>query len=314
MDLTIILDDLLGKFRLASGRLEGISLALLTVFLTYEIITEIVFKKNRTPLTLLLDNTVKYCFLYFSIINYQEVNQKLNETFIWLAGKASGSNGMDPTSMPSMIIKVGGLELRKLILNMDVFELQTYVNIFFYILGTIVLVFLALQIFITFLEYTVVTSLIIIFIPLNAFSFTKEWGSKVWSTLFSQNVKIFVLTFLTNFIMVYLNEPMGEPNFENAITYIAGLLGLVFLASKTHDVVASIFSGTPSLGGVTPKDVGNAAATGVRGAMAGQQMAQAGMQGAGLGLATGGVKGAIAGGMKGALGKANEIRASKRGN
>ncbi len=318
MDLTIILDDLINKFRLASGRLTDISLGLLTIFIAYEIVTEIAIKRNRKPIMLIFDNIVKYGFLYWFIIDYENLTQKLNESFIWLAGKAAGTSGIDPQSMPSNIILTGYFELKKL--PIKALEPSTYINLFLFGLGIIVIVYLALQIFITFLEYTVVTSLIIIFIPLNAFALTKEWGSKVWSTLFSQNVKIFVLTFLTNFIVMYLDEPMSENSVKGAIIYISGLLGLGFLTSKTHEVVAGIFSGTPSLGAPTPMQTYKGAVSAVgagmavgRAVQAGKQVGSAGLQGAGIGLVTGGIGGAVKGSMKASIDKAKQIKASKRG-
>ncbi len=311
MDLTIILDDLINKFRLASGRLTDISLGLLTIFIAYEIVTELAIKRNKKPIMLIFDNIVKYGFLYWFIIDYQNLTQKLNESFIWLAGKAAGTSGVDPKSMPSDIIWKGLSELQNL--SFKALEPKTYINVLLFIIGALVIIYLALQIFITFLEYTVVTSLIIVFIPLNAFALTKEWGSKVWSALFSQNVKIFVLTFLTNFIMVYLNEPMSDPSVEGALMYISGLLGLGFLASKTHEVVASIFTGTPSLGAPAPMQVAAAGMAVGRTAQAAKQIGGAGAQGMAVGFATGGIGGAVKGGMKASIDKAKEIRASKRG-
>ncbi|MGL5204534.1 type IV secretion system protein [Cetobacterium sp.] len=309
MDLTIILDDLMKKFALATERLEPIALGILTLMFGFELLVAIAWRQEDSdPVKILRNKFGMWGGLYLMIFMYRRLLVKINESFIWLASKASGYNEVQPSSMPSIIIKNGLSDLGKLLDSFSPLESVSWLKLGCYILGIIIICYLALEIFIVYLEYSLVTSLIIIFIPFCMFEKTRFMGEKVFSLVISQNIKIFILTFLVTFVTKYLAQPFNGTEPVEVIPYIAGLAGLAFLVSKTAGLSASIIQGTPQLS--SGLDVKSFTAGAIAGAVgAGSIAKQAGIgasagasQGGISGYAKNGYAGGVAGTVAGAIG------------
>lgn len=300
MDLTSILNDLMGKFSLATERLEPIALGILTLMFGLEFLVAIAWRQEDSdPVKILRNKFSLWAVLYMMIFMYRRLLVKINESFIWLAGKASGVEIKNPEGMPSIIVQRGLAELKKAIDPFNFTEADSWIGLLIYIIGIIIVCYLALEIFIAYLEYSLLTSLVIIFIPFNMFEKTRFMGERVFSLVISQNMKIFLLTFLVSFITKYLNEPLQSATLEGAIVYLSGLAGLAFLASKTAGLSTSIIQGTPQLS--SGGDIKSFTAGAVAGAIgAGAIARQAGM-GASTGATDGGISGYGKGGYAGSL-------------
>ncbi|ERT66845.1 putative P-type conjugative transfer protein TrbL [Cetobacterium somerae ATCC BAA-474] len=323
MDLTTILNELMNKFSLATERLEPIALGILTLMFGFELLVAIAWRQEESdPVKILRNKFGMWAGLYTMIFMYRRLLVKINESFIWLAGKASGVEIKNPSGMPSAIIGNGFLELEKLRKNIQFSDMSSWLFLVLLIFGIVIVCYLALEIFIVYLEYSLITSLVIIFIPFCMFEKTRFMGERVFSLVISQNIKIFLLTFLISFITKYLNEPLVENTLGGGLMYIAGLAGLAFLASKTSGLSASIIQGTPQLS--SGLDVKSFTAGAIAGAVgAGTIVKQAGI-GASAGASQGGISGyakngyaggvvgtvtgAIGGGISGAIKGAKNLK------
>lgn len=294
MDLTTILNELMNKFSLATERLEPIALGILTLMFGLEFVVAIAWRQEDSdPVKILRNKFALWAVLYMMIFMYRRLLVKINESFIWLAGKASGVEMKHPSSMPSAIIENGLEELSKLASPFDILDGSSWLGLLVYVVGMVIVCYLALEIFIAYLEYALLTSLVIIFIPFNMFEKTRFMGERVFSLVISQNIKIFLLTFLVSFITKYLNEPLKTADVEGGIIYLSGLAGLAFLASKTAGLSTSIIQGTPQLS--SGLDVKSFA----MGAMAYSMGAGSIARQAGMGASTGATDGGISGYGKG---------------
>ena len=215
MNLSIILNDLMMKFSLATERLEPIALGILTLMFGLEFVVAIAWRQEDSdPVKILRNKFALWAVLYMMIFMYRRLLVKINESFIWLAGKASGVEMKHPSSMPSAIIENGLEELSKLASPFDILDGSSWLGLLVYVVGMVIVCYLALEIFIAYLEYALLTSLVIIFIPFNMFEKTRFMVERVFSLVISQNIKIFLLTFLVSFITKYLNEPLKTADVE----------------------------------------------------------------------------------------------------
>lgn len=281
MDLTTILDELVRELGKIPTRLTDVVIAFIPLFMMIEVVYQLGWKEKYTDvLSVIKDNLKLYCWLYFFAINYTEIRDSLNSSMIWLANKATGMSMKDVAGLPSAILGNGYNELQKLwdMMNGISFETIGYFLLWFF--GIIILSLFAIQIFLAYLEYALVVNIAIIFLPLSVWAKTSDWGNKVYPIIFSQNIKIFVLTVVTNFTVLYLNKVLEVTGFFSAISYIASLAGLVYINYKVPEMVGGMFSGTPATGGANPVTAG-AIAGGIAGAVGG---------GLGAGLKTAGQK------------------------
>lgn len=316
MDLSTVLDDLIIKFSNVPTRLKWTALGLCTTFIMWEIIYQIVFQNNRKPLGLLMDNIKRYIITYFFILNYETIITKINETFIYFAVKGAGGGNQNITGLPSKIIKKGISETNKILEEMSYVDPKTWVYGFIWLVGILIILYLALQIFLAFLEYSAIMAILIIIIPFSLFSVTKEWGTKVYSIIFSQNIKIFMITFLSYFLLEYLNTTINAEDNFSVISYIGGIAGLSFVLSKASELVGGIFTGTPALGGVSGSEFKGMAGSAVGGAIGGAKGAVVGTKAVNAGMMAGGIAkglgegpiGIAKAGVKGAMDKAKEFK------
>ena len=91
------------------------------------------------------------------------------------------------------------------------------------------------------------TGLGVLFIPFIIFSKTRWMGEKVWSIIFTQNLRLFFIIVLYNFFAKYLDKTMVLESFEEILVYIGGLAGIAFMVIKAPQIASGIATGVPSL-------------------------------------------------------------------
>lgn len=265
MDLTTILDDLIREFGEIPIRLTDVVIAFIPIFMMIEVVYQLGWREKYTnTLSVIKDNLKLYCWVSWVIINYTEIRDAMNSSVIWLANKATGMPTKDVSSLPSAILKNGYVELAKFWDMMTGLSFETIGYFLLWVLGIIILALFSIQIFLAYLEYALVVNIAIIFLPLSIWTKTSDWGNKVYPIIFSQNMKIFTLTVVTNFTVLYLNKVLNVTDFLSGISYVTSLAGLVYINYKVPEMIGGMFSGTPATGGASPATIGA-----VTGAMAG---------------------------------------------
>lgn len=270
MDLTTILDELVREFGKIPTRLTDVVMALIPLFMMIEVVYQLGWREKYTDtLSVIKDNLKLYCWVYWVTINYAGIRDAMNSSMIWLANKATGMPTKDIAGLPSAILKNGYMEIDKIWDLMQGISFETLGYFFLWLFGIIILALFAVQIFLAYLEYALIVNIAIIFLPFSIWEKTSEWGNKVYPIIFSQNIKIFTLTVVTNFTVLYLNKVLEVSDFLGGISYVVSLAGLVYINYKVPEMVGGMFSGTPATGGANPATVG-AIAGGVAGAVGGK--------------------------------------------
>lgn len=248
MDLTTMLQDLLQQFLMISSRLQQVSLGLLTTFFGFELVVAIGWKKEDENIIKILSTRIIATYiLYMFIRGYRTWTILLKDSFIWLAGEATGGKAVDPSTQLNKFLSAGLSEFEKLLDLMKISQPSTWLYMFIYIIGIAIFMFISLMIFVIYLEWGLMTGLGVFFIPFIIFSKTRWMGEKVWSIIFTQNLRLFFIIVLYNFLSKYLANSLTDTSLESVFAYIGGLGGIAFMVIKAPQLASGIATGVPSL-------------------------------------------------------------------
>src|ERR1700737_3386566 len=240
--------------------------------------------------------------LCFMIGNWNSLARIIFESFAGLGLKASGT-GLSSADFlrPGRVAQVG-LDAGRPILD-SISALMGYVSFFENFVQIAVLLFawitvllaffiLAIQLFVTLIEFKLTTLAGYVLIPFGLFGKTAFAAERVLGNVISSGVKILVLAVIvgigsTLFSQFTTGFGGNQPTIKNAMALVLGALSLLGLGIFGPGIANGIVSGGPQLG------AGAAVGTG----LAAGGIVAAGV--AGAGLAAGAAGGALAGAARG---------------
>lgn len=247
MDLNILLNIFEVAFKKATLNLTPIAIGLLSTFVAFQIVFTLWKKPTSMPFADIFDVLVKYWIFYSFIVNYTELAGKVKDTFIFFGMKGAGAPGnakFDPNYLFSR-----GFDILDLIFNQFSISspLVTLGYAVLWVLGLIIVAFLALNVFVLLLEFMALAYLSVILVPFLIFEKTEFIGAKVFQVLVSQSVQLMVIVFLIELTFGQLDKTVNIDSVFTAATTILGLLGLTFLSWKAPGLAGGILNGAPSL-------------------------------------------------------------------
>ena len=234
----------------------------------------------------------------FLIGNWNRLARIVFESFAGLGLKASGT-GLSPADFlrPGKIAQVG-LDAGRPILDsisgllgyVSFFEnfVQIAVLLFAWIVVLLAFFILAIQLFITLIEFKLPTLAGFVLIPFGLFGKTAFAAERVLGNVISSGVKILVLAVIVGIgssLFAQFTSGFGgnQPTIDNAMALVLGALSLLGLGIFGPGIANGIVSGGPQLG------AGAAVGTGL--AAGGVVASGAGLAAGGAGLAGGAVMG-----------------------
>lgn len=120
------------------------------------------------------------------------------------------------------------------------------------IAAIIMLAYMAYEVFTATYELVIVGGLLVILLPFQVLDYTKEFGNKVYSSLFSMFVKLMVVSFFfyligtmadsINMAGIKEGKEMGD-SLPSLMTYVVSLGFAMYLMKSSKDIAASIISG-----------------------------------------------------------------------
>lgn len=251
----------------------------------------------------------------YLIGNWNHLARIVFESFAGLGLKASGT-GLSAGDFvhPGKIAQVG-LDAGRPILD-SISNLMGYISFFENFVQIVVLLFawavvllaffiLAIQLFVTLIEFKLTTLAGFVLLPFGLFGKTAFAAERVLGNVVSSGIKVLVLAVIvgigsTLFAQFTSGFQGGQPTIEDAMTLVLAALSLLGLGIFGPGIANGLVSGGPQLG------AGSAVGTG---------LAAGGMAAAGAGLAAGGVGaagGAIAGAARGGSAIASGAAAAYR--
>lgn len=251
----------------------------------------------------------------YLIGNWNNLARIVFESFAGLGLKASGTElSAGDFVHPGKIAQVG-LDAGRPILD-SISNLMGYISFFENFVQIVVLLFawavvllaffiLAIQLFVTLIEFKLTTLAGFVLLPFGLFGKTAFAAERVLGNVVSSGIKVLVLAVIvgigsTLFAQFTSGFNGGQPTIEDAMTLVLAALSLLGLGIFGPGIANGLVSGGPQLG------AGSAVGTGL--AAGGMAAAGAGLAAGGVGLAGGAIAGAARGGSAIASGAAAAYR------
>ncbi|WNL48565.1 P-type conjugative transfer protein TrbL (plasmid) [Dyella sp. BiH032] len=312
--LTLLLGKFVSVFSLGFDRLGPESRWILSTMVTMEIVLSGLAwaAKGQDAHLGLAKKLLPIGFITLLVTTWKSVVTMVIGGFLWI-GKTAGGGTSDFINDPSRIVDIGMDVCQPIIDFLNSYETWNPAKALIMgillggsMIGILASFFvIAINCFITYLEFYIVSVLTAIFVPFGVFKPTAFLSEKAIGAVIGQGVKLMVLAFIVAVsapVIQSINLP-AEPTIAQCWLTLLAVLAIAILAVHAPALAGGILSGSPSL------SAGSAATT-TLGAMAGMAAAGGGALIAGKAAAQGGaaaahsasrVSGAVsAAGMEGA--------------
>ena len=261
----------------------------------------------------------------YIIGNWNGLARIIFESFAGLGLKASGTGFTTAQLLqPGRVAQVG-LDAGRPILE-SIAGLMGYVSFFENFIQIVVLLFawgvvllaffvLAIQLFITLIEFKLTTLCGFVLIPFGLFGKTAFMAERVLGNVVSSGIKVLVLAVIIGIgstLFAEFTAAIGsaEPTIEDAMTIVLAALAMLGLGIFGPGIANGIVSGGPQLGAGAAAGTALAAGGLAAGGIAGARLAAGAATSAASGIAHGGAKAAGGGAMAYSLGSAGKSGAS----
>jgi len=198
--------------------------------------------------------------------------------FVYAGTKAGGSTNTVLISDPSAIMGQGLIVTGPIFSSLQnikgwniIFQLQSFS--LFLICGLLIIIafiILAAQVFITYVEFGIISTLAMILLPFGVFKPTAFIAEKAFGAIISFGVKLMVLSFIISvaFPMMQSFALPPDPTLQDLFTMVAACFILVALAWHAPGLAAGLLSGSPVFSAATAASAGVSAFAGAAGGAA----------------------------------------------
>lgn len=301
----MVLDNLLGivasSAASAMGSISGLVQTTFFLIIAIDFVLAILLNLGDTDhIKQLISKIFRYGFFLWLIGNWGVLLDAVVVNSLSEAGATMGGLDFGALRHPSLIIETG-LAMAEPFYNYINSEQFTSMTGFFGSMGLwlmacfggfaiwLAFAILALQCFITYVEFYIASALVLVFIPWGANKHTSFVAEKAIGAVISFGTKLMVLSAILGLSYPIINESMyqfdGNPTWDGILGALVGPWALTFLAWQAPSMAAGIMTGSPSLsaGTVTGAAMGGAAG-GAAGASVASGIARNTGAGAGAGL------------------------------
>lgn len=243
----------------------------------------------------------------YIIGNWNSLARIVFESFAGLGLKASGTGFTTAELLqPGRVAQVG-LDAGRPILD-SISSLMGYVSFFENFIQIVVLLFawaivllaffvLAIQLFITLIEFKLATLCGFVLIPFGLFGKTAFMAERVLGNVISSGIKVLVLAVIVGIGSTLFSEftsaiGTAQPNIEDAMTIVLAALALLGLGIFGPGIASGIVSGGPQLGAGAAAGTALAAGGALAGGAAAGRLGAGAVAGTAGGIARGGAQAA----------------------
>lgn len=272
--LTTVLNQFLQIFQLGRKDVGPHAWNLLSLLTTLEILLAALWwaLTGSEAMTKLIKKLLTIGFFIFVIQNYDSLVSAISEGFIH-TGKIASSAGGDVLSSvrdPSLIVEAGfyvalpvldhirGYSSWDVLWNLNDI-LVTGICAFGIILSYFVI---AIQVFVTYLEFGMVTTLGLMLIPFGVFKHTAFLAEKLFGAIISFGIKLMVLGFIVSVTMPVMKGLAipTDPTWTQLFNVLVVCMAVATLAWHAPGLAAGLLAGAPAL------TAGSAAGSAIAGA------------------------------------------------
>lgn len=272
--LTDLLNSFVGEFSGGYSRIHPDAMHLLSILATLEVAIAALWwcvSDGETAVEL-IKKVMKIGFFIFVVANYQTLIACVLDGFVFVGLKAGGRSLASAADLallkdPSAIVRQG-LKIAEPIFvhtaNYDVFTAaKNLADLLVTNLAALLIILaffaLAIQVFITYLEFYLMAVLGLILIPFGAFKYTAFLAEKVFGAIITFGVRLMVLAFILATVQPTLDRltPQPDPSLPQVLLLLLTALTIAGLSWHAPAVASGLVSGAPSL------SVGTVAGTGL---------------------------------------------------
>ncbi len=278
--LTTLLNTFAAVFSGGFSRIYPDAMHLLSILAALEVAVAAVWwtlTDENVPVAL-LRKIMQIGFFIFLVTNYETLINVTLDGFV-LTGLKAGGAGAAKISLikdPSAIIDYGFTAIQPIFTQINDFTpVQIMKNLPSIAMAEIcallvILAFfvLAIQVFITYLEFFLVSVLGLILIPFGVFKHTSFLAEKVFGAIVSFGMRLMVLAFIltiTEPTLASLALP-ADPDIQKVLVLLLTALTVMALAWHAPAMAGGLMAGAPSLTAGTAVGTGMAMAMGAAGA------------------------------------------------
>lgn len=256
--LTTLLNAFLSVFSAGPGRLAPAAARILFLMAGIELTLAGIWwvLKGENVLVGLLQKTLLLCLFSFFVANWTTLINTVLDGFVWSGFTAAGSSpaaGATIIKDPSAIITQAFVSTQPIADEISSLKWYDLGSLFMYgwayIFTIIAFFMLAIQIFITYLEFYLVAALSLILVPFGVFKHTAFIAERAFGSVVSFGVKLMVLSFIIAAVQPVLAQITlpAEPTWQQAYMVLLASMAIAFLSWHAPGIAAGMISGGPSL-------------------------------------------------------------------
>jgi type IV secretion system protein TrbL len=256
--LTTLLNAFLGVFSAGPGHLASTASRLLFLLAAIELTLAGLWwaLKGENIAVGLLQKTLLIGLFGFFVTNWPTLINAVLDGFIWSGFTAAGSSpaaGLSVVKDPSTIIDQAFVVTQPIANKINALSWYDMGSLLMYgwayIFTILAFFLLAIQIFITYLEFYLVAALSLVLVPFGVMKHTAFIAERAFGSVISFGVKLMVLSFIiaaAQPVLASISLP-AVPNWQQAYMVLLASLAIAFLAWHAPGVAAGMISGGPSL-------------------------------------------------------------------
>jgi type IV secretion system protein TrbL len=256
--LTTLLNTFLAVFSAGPGHLAPAAARILFLMAGMELTLAGIWwvLKGENVLVGLMQKTMLLCLFSFFVANWTTLINAVLDGFVWAGFTAGGSSPAAGAALikdPSSIISQAFVVTQPLeteISSLSLYSIGSLVLLGWAYIFTILAFFmLAIQVFITYLEFYLVAALSLILVPFGVFKHTAFIAERAFGSVVSFGVKLMVLSFIiaaASPVIATITLP-AVPNLQQAYMVMLAALSIAFLSWHAPGIAAGMVSGGPSL-------------------------------------------------------------------
>jgi type IV secretion system protein TrbL len=256
--LTTLLNAFLGVFAGGPGHLASAAARLLFLLGGIELTLAGIWwaLRGENIAVGLLQKTLLIGLFGFFVANWPSLINTVLDGFVWSGFTAAGSSpaaGVALIKDPSAIIAQAFVTMQPIedrINGLSAYQLGSLFMYGWAFIFTLVAFFmLAIQVFITYLEFYLVAALSLVLVPFGVFKHTAFIAERAFGSVVSFGVKLMVLSFIiaaAQPVLAGITVP-AVPTLQQAYMVLLAALAIAFLAWHAPGIAAGMISGGPSL-------------------------------------------------------------------
>lgn len=256
--MTTLLTNFFAVFSNGINALTGPALSLLATLMTISLALNHLTKlEEGNHIWMLVLECFKFGFFIWVVQNYQSLTQQVLQGFIY-AGSLAGGGGVTEAALkdPSAIASMGWTATQSIFdqISSTSFFTDVAMTLFAVIVGLMIIIsyfIIAVQVFITYLEFYLIGAIALILVPFGVLKHTSFLGEKALGAIAAAGVKIMVLTFILSAALPIMQGVALPPNptAQQCLNLFGACLCVVFLCWQAPSLAAGLMSGSPVLSG-----------------------------------------------------------------